>query len=841
MRPSHKTKRPLVARIHGSEAAAAVSAGRAALSAGRRRAELVGRARLARAGAVPSRRRPPVRGTRAPRPPGAEKRPSPSDPSPRRRTDMKLLIACVLVAAAAAASVEEPELPHHAALDSEGRVLLWWRPTADGLLFRLRVAAAGYVALGVSPSGGMAGADIVAAAPAADGSLAVWDLHATGETQPRLDASQDVRLLSGAANGTHTELLFERRDSCDPDDVPLAADRAVTLIWAFSEQPVAPGAAGSGPAGWLTYHGTRRGSRLINLHRPGGVHFAPDTPYLDIVAPQVRLPDDERTMYFCRITKLPEFPRKVHFIGFEGLIQPGSEPFVHHIIVYECTVPEWRRAAFEAYVSERQAARCYSPNMPADWGRCGHILAVWAVGGSGERLPADVGIPLREEYGGATYVMAEIHYDNPAVRPGVVDSSGVRLYYTEHLRPSEAGLLNVGHDIAVTQMVPPGQTDYVVNGLCHSSCTRQWLPAGGVRVYSVLLHSHLAGAQMRLRHVAANGTELAPIAEETAYAFNYQQTRSLQQPVLVRPGDQLLVECVYDTQHRRNVTFGGLSAENEMCLAFVSYYPRVPLTICWSSPDMGHTMEQLGIQAANAYGMELPVRRAGDMIQQVINNLESFARAEWDREGAPAGGEPDPESAQDATARHLYEVALQEQRIMSDLRADNVTALEALGVHGLPEALQDPFLILKDILVIDPVNFRMSTLFQYVVEYPWDAEGVARLQRAATQFYRPKCVSRDGQIRNTERQRLENVAWRTPPAPDRCSQGAQDGRGGGTAVEPAGPADPPSEQVTRGPVARGSVQEPDDHSGVSRAAAPLTWWLCALVCAAALRADPAPL
>ena len=417
--------------------------------------------------------------------------------------------------------------------------------------------------------------------------------------------------------------------------------------------------------------------------------------------------------------------------------------------MYECTVPEWRRAAFEAYVSGRRGERCYSPNMPVDWGRCGHILAVWAVGGSGERLPDDVGIPLREEYGGATYVMAEIHYDNPSVKPGVVDSSGVRLYYTEQLRSSEAGLLNVGHDIAVTQMVPPGQTDFVVNGLCHSSCTEQWLPAGGVRIYSVLLHSHLAGVQMRLRHIAANGTELPPVAEETAYAFNYQQTRTLQRPVLVRPGDQLLVECRYDTRHRRNVTFGGLSAENEMCLAFVSYYPRVPLTICWSSPDMGHTMEQLGIQAANAYGMELPVRRAGDMIQQVINNLESFARAEWDQQGPsdaggeevvaataaaaadPAGDGGDGDRSEDETERHLYEVALREQRIMSDLRADNISALEALGMQHLPEALQDPFLILKDVLVIDPVNFRMSTLFQYVVEYPWDAAGVAQLQRAA--------------------------------------------------------------------------------------------------------------
>ena len=255
---------------------------------------------------------------------------------------MRLLVVCAIVAAAATEARRQPvpavpteppspdrsaELPHHTTLDADGRVLLWWRPSATGVLFRLRVAAVGYVSLGVSPSGGMAGADIVAAAPAADGGLTLWDLHSTGETLPLLDTSQDVRLLSSSRNGTHTELLFERRDSCDPDDVPLAPDRAVTLIWAYSEEaPLTDSAGGADDLSqWLTYHGARRGSKLLNLHRPGGVQFAAGTSYLDILAPEVRLPDDARTMYYCRITKLPAFPRKVHFIGFQGLIQPGSE------------------------------------------------------------------------------------------------------------------------------------------------------------------------------------------------------------------------------------------------------------------------------------------------------------------------------------------------------------------------------------------------------------------------------------------------------------------------------------------------------------------------------------
>jgi len=47
-----------------------------------------------------------------------------------------------------------------------------------------------------------------------------------------------------------------------------------------------------------------------------------------------------------------------------------------------------------------------------------------AVGSSGEMLPSHVGIPLNEDFGGATYFMLETHYDNPAMHKDVVDNSG---------------------------------------------------------------------------------------------------------------------------------------------------------------------------------------------------------------------------------------------------------------------------------------------------------------------------------------------------------------------------------------------------------------------------------
>ena len=56
-----------------------------------------------------------------------------------------------------------------------------------------------------------------------------------------------------------------------------------------------------------------------------------------------------------------------------------------------------------------------------------------AVGSEGEILPEHVGMPLGEGFGGATYFMLETHYDNPAFHKDLVDTSGTKCAYLQHL------------------------------------------------------------------------------------------------------------------------------------------------------------------------------------------------------------------------------------------------------------------------------------------------------------------------------------------------------------------------------------------------------------------------
>ena len=111
--------------------------------------------------------------------------------------------------------------------------------------------------------------------------------------------------------------------------------------------------------------------------------------------------------FIYRIYRAPDLDRKHHMVALEPIIQPGNEPYVHHIVLYECHIPahtaddtaagattaDW----FQRHV-DQPGQPCYSPNMPAEWSFCLATNAwAWAVGSDGERLPEHTGMPLGQE------------------------------------------------------------------------------------------------------------------------------------------------------------------------------------------------------------------------------------------------------------------------------------------------------------------------------------------------------------------------------------------------------------------------------------------------------------
>lgn len=188
------------------------------------------------------------------------------------------------------------------------------------------------------------------------------------------------------------------------------------------------------------------------------------------------------------------------------------------------------------------------------------------------QLPDHLGGPLGEN--GFKSFQLEIHYDNPFLDTGVFDSSGVRIYYTSKKRQYEIGVLSLGDPFLslFNNSVGDGLSKHQFD--CPASCSNFALtePVMVVREY---LHMHKFGAAMSNIHIRDGKPIRAGQVEY--YDFNQQGAFVVpQEPFQVLPGDSFQTTCQYKSN---NSTVFGLSSSNEMCIAFLFYWPRQNISL----------------------------------------------------------------------------------------------------------------------------------------------------------------------------------------------------------------------------------------------------------------------
>nr|XP_039269080.1 DBH-like monooxygenase protein 2 homolog isoform X2 [Styela clava] len=103
-----------------------------------------------------------------------------------------------------------------------------------------------------------------------------------------------------------------------------------------------------------------------------------------------------------------------------------------------------------------------------------------------------------------------------------------------------------------------------------------------------------------------NGVELPYLGNDENYDFNYQEARHFNPGIIVKSTDSLQIECDYTTKGRTVMTEGGYGTTEEMCVAFVSYYPKFDLSFCLSTVTQYVSWPYLGIdlkQIKNSTGI----------------------------------------------------------------------------------------------------------------------------------------------------------------------------------------------------------------------------------------------
>ncbi|XP_053470259.1 DBH-like monooxygenase protein 2 homolog [Ictalurus furcatus] len=484
-----------------------------------------------------------------------------------------LLMPLVLFLGRTSGADVNPALPFSEYLDSNANVLLRWGfdLVKDTITFEVTVNTTGWVGFGFSPNGGMAGSDLVIGG-VGPGGIYFTDRNAAGNFMPALDQKQDSKVLSLTEVNGQTVMKFQRSiKACDEKDLPIT-DVPVKLIYAYDNTDV------------IGYHKTLRGTKEVNLLNYMPRTSIPDSKYFDMTMTNFTVPAIS-TYYHCKIMSLPEFDRKYHIYRIEPVIQ--NQDLVHHLLLYRCPTS----------VTNPSEEQCYSKVKQSE---CIQAVAVWGVGGGAFELPELAGLPVGEDGNGTLYRL-EVHYNNQYRAADRVDNSGLRFYYTAQLRQFDAAVLQTG--LLVTDglgyAIPPNATAFLTYGLCNTSYFPRVLSQSpkDIQVFAALLHTHLAGRKVRVGHFR-DGEQIDFLALNEHYNFEFQQVTNLGKTKTVKLGDTLLVECTYDTNNRTGLTWGGLGSNNEMCLAFLYYYPALNISVCNSIPDGQMLMTEMG--ATNA-------------------------------------------------------------------------------------------------------------------------------------------------------------------------------------------------------------------------------------------------
>jgi len=446
---------------------------------------------------------------------------------------------------------------------------LWW--TIDRgqkeVLFELHMKTTGWIALGISPAGGMKGADIGLGWIDQTGQLHFEDRIAFGKSEPVVDnTTSDWIGLKGREQNGWTAIQFKRSlDTCDPMDFPIKSGTNI-LIFAYGvEDPtMADGKA------TITYHGDRRFTRMIPLQsygNPSRESKFDGLSYFDFQLKNYAVPSSETT-YHCKIHKIPsEISQRRHAIAHKTLVDPANRDLVHHLLMYECDA--------SAVFDDNNLPDGLCDDIEEKIRHCSaNIASGWAVGGDEiVEFPQVAGYPVGGDFE-IKYYLVQMHYDNPNRMTNRTDNSGIRFYIGNELRPQEMGYLTFGTISSFNGItIPPLMDRFIIDAYCPSNGTKR-LPSSGVTVFSAFPHTHLQGRSLWAK-IIRNNKAIDYLFNAESYDFNYQFENRLAEPVKLYPGDEIASRCIYNTMNKNETTLGGEATKNEMCLHMFSYYPRV--------------------------------------------------------------------------------------------------------------------------------------------------------------------------------------------------------------------------------------------------------------------------
>jgi hypothetical protein len=283
-------------------------------------------------------------------------------------------------------------------------------------------------------------------------------------------------------------------------------------------------------------------------------------------------PDD----YRCFV--LP-FPADVvdttkYITGFRAA--PGNPKVVHHVIAFYAGPDALAEFQQLDAADEGDGYTCFGGTGGS--GRP-EMIGGWAPGGLGYDFPAGTGLEV--EPGSA--VIMQVHY-NVVAAGAEPDQTAVEMKLDDAVdRVAQVQPWTNPQWVNGSGMtIPAGETDVV-----HAFEFDPTVVLGGeFTLYTASMHQHNLGSANRASVVRADGGDQC-LLQIDDWNFHWQGSYALREPVQVRPGDMLRVECHWDNSPENQPIVGGEQMPpkdvawgegtgDEMCIGFFYVAPGAP-------------------------------------------------------------------------------------------------------------------------------------------------------------------------------------------------------------------------------------------------------------------------
>lgn len=323
----------------------------------------------------------------------------------------------------------------------------------------------------------------------------------------------------------------------------------------------------------------------------------------------------------CRIARVK--PNKQgQIVAYKPIFEPSiAEYYIMHMTVYECKHYASQNQV-NIYDDAEESESCAAFNKF----RCTNIVATWSRGSKGFVYPNNVGYQL--DTNAINLYFLETYYEpfKDLNNAKIFDNSGIRFSFTSSTRrTNNAGIITIGIQPVWTHIIPPGFRKVTSIGYCSGKSNEHAFPADGITIVGVQMQTHEMGRSIKVRLVR-DGRELPPIAQDYNLDSEYLEYRMVNKGIRVLPGDDLMVECAYDSYDKSKLTLGGYEAHQEICQATLVYYPRQErLTSCQSKPKTKNFLKSLNIEKLKnspPFTIELPSKYAGKTLEEHLKTYD---------------------------------------------------------------------------------------------------------------------------------------------------------------------------------------------------------------------------